>query len=61
MKRKHNLKDMHVMVFATMSAGKSTFINSLIGSELLHSANEATTAAIASVASTRRMDAQSAA
>ena len=52
---------MHVMVFATMSAGKSTFINSLIGSELLHSANEATTAAIASVASTRRMDEQSAA
>ena len=51
----------HVMVFATMSAGKSTFINSLVGSELLHSANQATTAAIASVASTSRMAVQSAA
>lgn len=49
------------MVFATMSAGKSTFINALIGSELLHSANEATTSAIASVASIRPMAEHSAA
>lgn len=33
------------MVFATMSTGKSTFINALIGSELLPVGNEATTAA----------------
>lgn len=35
-----------VVVIATMSAGKSTVINALIGHELLHSANEATTATI---------------
>lgn len=35
-----------VIVIATMSAGKSTVINALIGQELLHSANEATTATI---------------
>ena len=38
-----------VLVVATMSAGKSSFINALIGRELLHSANEATTACVASV------------
>lgn len=35
-----------VIVVATMSAGKTTVINALIGKELLHSANEATTATI---------------
>ena len=35
-----------IIVVATMSAGKSTVINALIGKELLHSANEATTATI---------------
>lgn len=35
-----------VIVVATMSAGKSTLINALIGHELLHAANEATTATI---------------
>ncbi len=35
-----------VIVVATMSAGKSTVINALIGQELLHSGNEATTATI---------------
>ena len=35
-----------VIVVATMSAGKSTVVNALIGKELLHSANEATTATI---------------
>ncbi|MGX2975546.1 dynamin family protein [Ursidibacter arcticus] len=35
-----------VAVIATMSAGKSTVINALLGKELLHSANEATTATI---------------
>lgn len=38
-----------VIVVATMSAGKSTLINALIGEELLHSANEATTATITSI------------
>lgn len=38
-----------VIVVATMSAGKSTVINALIGKELLHSANEATTATIAQI------------
>lgn len=40
----------NVLVLATMSAGKSSFINALIGQELLHAANEATTACITSVA-----------
>lgn len=44
---KNQKKPLKVMVCATMSAGKSTFINSIIGSELLHCANEATTASIA--------------
>ncbi|MCK3655399.1 hypothetical protein A4G19_06430 [Pasteurellaceae bacterium Macca] len=35
-----------VVVIATMRAGKSTLINALIGTELLSSANEATTATI---------------
>jgi ribosome biogenesis GTPase A len=48
-----------VMVFATMSAGKSTFVNSLVGSELLHCANEATTATLASIESTHRNSAPS--
>jgi ribosome biogenesis GTPase A len=38
-----------VLVLATMSAGKTSFINALIGQELLHSANEATTACITRV------------
>lgn len=38
-----------VLVLATMSAGKTSFINALIGQELLHTANEATTACITSV------------
>lgn len=35
-----------VLVMATVSAGKSSFINALIGRELLHAANEATTACV---------------
>ncbi|TWI49619.1 dynamin family protein [Pseudomonas duriflava] len=38
-----------VLVLATMSAGKTSFVNALIGTELLHTANEATTACITSV------------
>lgn len=43
---KSNKPIYEVIVIATMSAGKSTVINALIGQELLHSANEATTATI---------------
>ena len=43
-----------IAVAATMSAGKSSLINALIGKELLHSANEATTAKIARVFCSRR-------
>lgn len=39
----------NVLVMATVSAGKSSLINALIGRELLHSANEATTACVASI------------
>ena len=35
-----------IIVIATMSSGKSTLINSMLGQELLHCANEATTATI---------------
>ncbi|WP_201603110.1 dynamin family protein [Psychrobacter submarinus] len=35
-----------IIVVATMSSGKSTLINSMLGRELLHCANEATTATI---------------
>jgi ribosome biogenesis GTPase A len=38
-----------VLVLATMSAGKTSFINALIGRELLHTANEASTACMTSV------------
>lgn len=38
-----------VLVLATMSAGKTSFINALIGQELLHTANEATTACMTRV------------
>jgi ribosome biogenesis GTPase A len=61
MTHKKKQEPLQVMVFATMSAGKSTFVNSLVGSELLHCANEATTASLASIESTRRNSAQSAA
>lgn len=36
----------NILILATMSAGKSSFINALIGDDLLHAANEATTACI---------------
>lgn len=38
------LSAFNILVMATMSAGKSSLINALIGQELLHAANEATTA-----------------
>lgn len=42
-------RDFDVYVAATMSAGKSTFINAMLGYELLPNANEATTATIAQI------------
>ncbi|NLA79903.1 MAG: hypothetical protein GX853_04030, partial [Chloroflexi bacterium] len=44
-----NNRDFDVYVAATMSAGKSTFINAMLGCELLPAANEATTATIATI------------
>lgn len=38
-----------IMVVATVSAGKSSLINAMIGRELLHTANEATTATLTCV------------
>ena len=46
LKEDENKNLFEIIVVATMSAGKSTVINALIGQELLHSANEATTATI---------------
>jgi GTPase SAR1 family protein len=42
-----------VLVLATMSAGKSSFINALVGRSLLPAANEATTACLTSIAHRR--------
>ncbi|HEI9843870.1 TPA: dynamin family protein [Morganella morganii] len=41
--------DFNVYVVATMSSGKSTLINAMLGQELLPAANEATTATIAQI------------
>ena len=46
LKEDENKNLFEIIVVATMSAGKSTVINALIGQELLYSANEATTATI---------------
>lgn len=42
-------KDFDVYVAATMSSGKSTLINAMLGADLLPAANEATTATIAQI------------
>lgn len=39
----------YIGLVATMSSGKSTLLNALIGKELLHTANEATTAKITTI------------
>jgi GTPase len=39
----------HIAVCATMSAGKSTFVNALLGNDILPARNEATTARITSI------------
>ncbi|MGX2975547.1 dynamin family protein [Ursidibacter arcticus] len=48
-------RDFDVYVAATMSAGKSTFINAMLGCELLPNANEATTATIAQITDNDQM------
>lgn len=48
-KDRKNKKEFNVLILSTMSAGKTSFVNALIGQELLHSGNEATTACITSV------------
>ena len=45
-----------IAVIATMSAGKSTLVNSLLGTELMHSANEATTAKITILEQDNQLD-----
>ncbi|MBS1054895.1 dynamin family protein [Gluconobacter kondonii] len=44
-----NEPGLHIIVVATMSAGKSSFLNALLGTEILHSANEATTACVTGI------------
>lgn len=48
-KKYEELKVFNIAVCATMSAGKSTFINALLGADYLPARNEATTAKITSV------------
>ena len=48
-------RDFDVYVVATMSAGKSTLINAMLGHELLPAANEATTATIARITDNDQM------
>ncbi|MDR3333917.1 MAG: dynamin family protein [Treponema sp.] len=45
----YKLPRIHVSVYATMSAGKSTFVNALLGHDYLPSKNEACTAKITSI------------
>lgn len=49
-------RDFDVYVVATMSSGKSTLINAMLGSSLLPAANEATTATIVRIADNERME-----
>lgn len=49
-------KDFDVYVAATMSAGKSTLINAMLGTDLLPAANEATTATIAQITDNDAME-----
>lgn len=51
--KSYQLNSFDVLFVATMSAGKTSLVNALIGSELLHTANEATTACLTSVAHRR--------
>ncbi|WP_208625419.1 dynamin family protein, partial [Salinicola salarius] len=48
-------RDFDVYVVATMSSGKSTLINAMLGRDLLPAANEATTATIARITDNDRM------
>jgi hypothetical protein len=48
-------RNFDVYVVATMSSGKSTLINAMLGTSLLPAANEATTATIARIADSKQM------
>lgn len=48
-------RDFDVFVVATMSSGKSTLINAILGQDLLPAANEATTATIAEIRDNDKM------
>ncbi|MBL3849953.1 GTPase [Bacillus anthracis] len=48
--------DFEIAVVATMSSGKSTLINSLLGTELMPAKNEACTATIATIKNTEQKD-----
>ncbi|MFB9868778.1 dynamin family protein [Vreelandella sulfidaeris] len=50
----------NIIILATMSAGKSSFINALIGDDLLHAANEASTACITTLKHDDQSDSTSA-
>lgn len=45
----------NVIVAATMSAGKSSLINALLGNEVLYSANEAATATLTRITHNRNL------
>lgn len=51
-------RDFDVYVVATMSSGKSTLINAMLGRDLLPAANEATTATIARITDNDQMTEQ---
>ena len=46
---KKNKNEINIMVVATMSSGKSTFINSLLGEEIMPTMNQACTAKITTI------------
>ena len=52
----HSLPIYNVGVFATMSAGKSTFVNALLDKDFIPSKNEACTAKITSISDNDSMD-----
>ncbi|MEY1174872.1 dynamin family protein, partial [Escherichia coli] len=51
-------RDFNLYVVATMSSGKSTLINAMLGQDLLPAANEATTATIAQITDDKTVGSQ---
>jgi GTPase SAR1 family protein len=52
----YRLPRQHVSMFSTMSSGKSTFVNALLGHDYLPSKNEACTAKVASISDIDHID-----